>query len=43
MHLTSLASRDQEIHDILLEYNNIHKFSFPAEDLDEIIENIDEI
>jgi hypothetical protein len=43
MYLTSLANRDNEIQDILDEYNQLHKDPFPAEDLDEVIENIDEI
>jgi HD superfamily phosphodiesterase len=43
MYLTSLASREQEIHEILKEYNEVHKEGFPAEDLHEVIENIDDI
>jgi hypothetical protein len=43
MYLTSLASREQEINEILKEYNQIHIEDFPAKELDEVIENIEEI
>jgi hypothetical protein len=44
MYLTSLASRECEIHDILNEFNEVNKGSdFSAEVLEDVIDHIEDV